>query len=235
MVKEERIQLERELLPVFAMLSEKHGGQVFSLTPDFGTHKPNPNRISVEKYDQLIREHLMFKDMSEDPYLETSGISAHWPYGRGSWWSADRSLGIWYGEEDHLRIMCMKISSNLLDAFHGLQDMLTVIEEKMQFATDEQLGSIASCPSNLGTGMRASVHLNVPKLTKDGTTALLEHVCEPLGLSVRGAGGEHTPIGKDGTVDISPKARFGVAEGRIVEMLFAGVMRLLEADKRTSL
>lgn len=53
-------------------------------------------------------------------------------------------------------------------------------------------------------------------------------IAKPLGLSVRGMGGEHTPIGKDGTVDISPSARFCISEAEIVTALYKGI-RLLKA------
>jgi len=60
--------------------------------------------------------------------------------------------------------------------------------------------------------MRASVHIKLPNLTRDGTDAKAKEITKALGLSVRGLGGEHTPIGADGTVDISPRARFCISE-----------------------
>jgi len=60
--------------------------------------------------------------------------------------------------------------------------------------------------------MRASLHLAIPNLCKDGTEKEAKIIAKTLGLSVRGMGGEHTPIGKDGTVDISPSARFCITE-----------------------
>jgi len=104
---------------------------------------------------------------------------------------------IWVGEEDQLRIMCMKEGKNL-ESIDGVQ-----------FASHEDYGYLASCPSNLGTGMRASVHIKVPALTADGTDTMLKHVCKPLGFSVRGTAGEHTPI-VNGTIDISPSSRLFV-------------------------
>jgi len=79
-------------------------------------------------------------------------------------------------------------------------------------AYGDGIGVVTSCPTNAGTGMRASVHIALPNLTADGTEAKAKAICKPLGLSVRGIGGEHTPIGKDGTVDISPSARFCITE-----------------------
>ena len=62
--------------------------------------------------------------------------------------------------------------------------------------------------------MRASVHIKVPKLTMGGSDKKARAICKPLGLSVRGLGGEHTPIGADGTIDLSPSARFIITEVR---------------------
>ena len=71
--------------------------------------------------------------------------------------------------------------------------------------------------------MRASVHLKIPFLTKDGTDEKAKKIAKQFGLSVRGLGGEHTAIGKDGTVDISPSARFCISEAEIVIALFKGI------------
>ena len=70
---------------------------------------------------------------------------------------------IWFGEEDQLRIMCMKKGSDLLDVFSNLNEMLVTVEgiDGIEFARDENYGYVTSCPSNLGTGMRASVRRNM--------------------------------------------------------------------------
>lgn len=80
--------------------------------------------------------------------------------------------------------------------------------------------------------MRASLHLAIPNLTCDGTDVKAKLICRPLGLSVRGMGGEHTPIGKDGTVDISPSARFCISEAEIVTALYKGVKLLKEEEDK---
>ena len=229
MSKEERIDFELRMLPAFDELIEKYGGKVHSLSPDFGEKGNNPNLISDEEYKVLVDSHVMFKDMAADPYLNSAGISNHWPYGRGCWQSEDKMRIIWFGEEDQLRIMCMKKGSDLLEVFNNLNEMLETVQgiEGIEFAKDDNYGYITSCPSNLGTGMRASVHVKIPKLTADGTDKKAKEVCKPLGLSVRGTGGEHTPIGKDGTVDISPSARLFIKESEIICKLYEGVKQLM--------
>ena len=86
--------------------------------------------------------------------------------------------------------------------------------------------------------MRASVHIKIPKLTADGdahgNSANAKAVAGPLGLSVRGTGGEHTPIGADGTVDISPRARLFIKEAEIIQALYTGVKLLLAAEAAAS-
>mmetsp|Transcript_41144 Transcript_41144/g.48060 ORF Transcript_41144/g.48060 Transcript_41144/m.48060 type:complete len:440 (+) Transcript_41144:81-1400(+) len=235
MDKDERIRFEKRMLPAFDQLIDKYGGKVHSLTPTFGDEEVNPNLISSEEYKKLVDEHVMFKDMAVDPYLNSAGISNDWPFGRGCWQSSDKMRIIWFGEEDQLRIMCLKKGSNLLEVFTNLNEMLKTVEGigGIEFAMDENYGYVTSCPSNLGTGMRASVHVKIPKLTADGTDTKAKAVCKPLGLSVRGTGGEHTPIGADGTVDISPSARLFIKESEIIEKLYEGIEKLMAIENPT--
>merc|ERR1712166_481917 len=141
---------------------------------------------------------------------------------------------IWVGEEDHLRIMCMKKGAILNEVFDRLKGAVDVVEGKIDggCAMSPTVGVVTSCPTNIGTGMRASVHVQLPNLTADGSDTKAKAVAKPLGLSVRGLGGEHTPIGVDGTVDISPSARFCIKEAEIITALYKGIelLSLAEVD-----
>merc|ERR1712100_150399 len=97
-------------------------------------------------------------------------------------------------------------------------------------AMSSDFGVVTSCPTNIGTGMRASVHIPLPNLTSDGTDVKAKEIAKPLGLSVRGTGGEHTPIGADGTVDISPSKRLFITEAEIVTALYKGIRLLKEKE-----
>jgi hypothetical protein len=79
--------------------------------------------------------------------------------------------------------------------------------------------------------MRASVHIKVPNLTSDGTDTKAKEICGPLGLSVRGTGGEHAPSGADGTIDLSPRARLYIKESEIVAKLYQGIQDLMKAEQ----
>merc|ERR1719473_981993 len=157
----------------------EYGGQYYSLTPG------HPNHIDDAKYQELVKAHIMFKDMAADSFLETAGISSSWPYGRGCYVSEDKGFIIWVGEEDHLRIMCMKKGTVLNDVFDRLKTALDTVESipGLKFAYSPEYGVVTSCPTNLGTGMRASVHLKIPNLTRGGSDATAKKLLKPLGLS----------------------------------------------------
>eukprot|EP00730_Choanoeca_flexa_P007626 TRINITY_DN12361_c0_g1_i1.p1 TRINITY_DN12361_c0_g1~~TRINITY_DN12361_c0_g1_i1.p1 ORF type:complete len:740 (+),score=202.17 TRINITY_DN12361_c0_g1_i1:50-2269(+) len=228
MTKDDRINLEKKMCQAFDQLKAmpEYGGGYNSLTPD------HPDHITDEQYQQLVKQHIMFKDMAADPYLASAGIASDWPYGRGCYVSEDRGFVIWVGEEDHLRIMCMKKGTLLNEVFDRLKTALDVVSsiDGLSFAMSPDYGVVTSCPTNLGTGMRASVHMPIPNLTADGTDAKAKAVCKPLGLSVRGIGGEHTPIGEGGVCDISPSARFCITETRIITALYTGIKLLKEQE-----
>jgi creatine kinase len=234
MTQEDRVNLEAKMCDAFDKLAAmpEYGGGYNSLTPG---HK---NFVDEEKYNELVKAHIMFKDMSADTYLLDAGIARDWPYGRGCYVSEDKAFIIWVGEEDHLRIMCMKKGSVLNEIFDRLKAALDVINgiEGLEFAKSEDYGFVTSCPTNLGTGMRASLHIPLPKLTKDGqddphgNSVRAKSIAKPLGLSVRGLGGEHTPIGADGTVDISPSSRFCIKEAEIITALYRGIKQMKEAE-----
>mmetsp|Transcript_19986 Transcript_19986/g.35519 ORF Transcript_19986/g.35519 Transcript_19986/m.35519 type:complete len:450 (+) Transcript_19986:80-1429(+) len=231
MTKDDRINMEKDMVKAFKklMADPAYGGNYYSLTPD------TEYSITDEKYKELVKAHIMFKSMADDTYLASAGISADWPFGRGAYVSGDGGFIVWVGEEDHLRIMCMKKGTKLNDVFDRLSSACGVVEENAgKFAHSEAYGYVTSCPTNLGTGMRASLHIKLPNLTADGTEAKAKAICKPLGLSVRGVGGEHTPIGADGTVDISPSARLCIQEAEIIAALYQGIELLLEEEKKAA-
>ena len=172
--------------------------------------------------------------MTTTKTLNTAGVAADWPYGRGCYVSKDKGFIIWVGEEDHLRIMAMKKTLVLNEVFDRLKSAIDTVEDSIPGGTikSPEFGVVTSCPTNCGTGMRASVLIKIPNLTKDGSEKHAIQLLKPFGLAVRGMMGEHTPIGPDGTVDISPKARFCITEAEIVAALYKGVKVVWEHEQK---
>jgi len=221
MTKQDRIDMEKTMGKVMDQLISmpQYGGRYVSITPG------HPNFIDQTEYQALVDAHIMFKSMAGDKFLVAAGIADDWPHGRGCYISKDKGFIIWVGEEDHLRIMCMGKGTILNDIFDRLKVAIDIVEDLIEggCAKSDEFGVVTSCPTNIGTAMRASVHIQLPKLTADGTDAKAKAICKPLGLSVRGLGGEHTAIGSDGTVDISPSARFCISEAEILAALYKGI------------
>ena len=230
MSQQDRIDMEAKMCKAFEILIAKkeYGGAYYSLTPG------HPSFIDEAKYNELVKAHIMFKDMSVDTYLLEAGIAQHWPFGRGCYVSEDSGFIIWVGEEDHLRIMCMKKALVLNEVFDRLSVAIDTINaiDGLEFAIDANFGVVTSCPTNIGTGMRASVLMQIPNLTRGGSDKKAKEICKPLGLSVRGMGGEHTPIGEDGTCDISPSGRFCISEAEILAALYTGIKNLKAEDSK---
>lgn len=224
MDKDQRLDLENRVSS--ALLNSPIKGRYVSLSPGSDHH------ISTDTYQQMIDRHLLFKPMDNDPYLASAGVSADWPHGRGAFVSQDENFLVWIGEEDHLRIMLMEKTSNLSNLLKRFESILNDVESILEarFAQSKNWGYLTSCPTNLGTGMRASVHMQLPKLTEGGSDEQVKALAKPLGLSIRGLGGEHTPVGADGTVDISPSARFAITEAQIIERLYDGIGALKYAE-----
>ena len=120
--------------------------------------------LSEEDRETLIANHFLFKE--GDRFLEAAGLNRDWPSGRGIFHNADHTFLVWVNEEDQLRIISMQPGGDIGEVFTRLSKAVSHIESFMNFAHDPSLGYITSCPTNLGTALRASVHIALPHLAK---------------------------------------------------------------------
>ncbi len=174
----------------------------------------------------LIDDHFLFK--AGDSYLEEAGLNRDWPSGRGIFHNNEKTFLVWVNEEDHLRIISMQKGGNIKEVFQRLIVAIQNLEEKIEFSYDEHLGYITSCPTNLGTAMRASVHIKLPKLSLN--MKLLEEIANKHYLQIRGINGEHSNS-ENGIFDISNKRRLGVTEVQCVQDMYDGVIELIKCEK----
>ena len=104
--------------------------------------------------------------------------------------------------------------------FTRLSNAATAIEKVAKFAHDDHLGYITSCPTNLGTALRASVHIKLPLLGKQKDK--FQEIADRHYVQIRGIHGEHTET-DDGIFDISNKRRLGRSEVDLVQDMYNGV------------
>jgi len=182
--------------------------------------------MSQEISKSLIEDHFLFK--AGDRFLQEAGLNRNWPKGRGIYHNKNKTFLVWINEEDQLRIISMQNGGDVKETFTRLVTAIKELEKKMQFSHSDHLGYITSCPTNLGTAMRASVHIKLVKLSDN--MDMFKKICDTHHLQIRGIDGEHSQS-KGGVFDISNKRRLGVSEVQCVQDMYDGVVALIEAEK----
>lgn len=183
-------------------------------------------KMTEEERSQLIADHFLFK--GGDKYLIAAGMEREWPQARGIFHNDKKTFLVWINEEDHLRIISMQKGADILEVFQRLSEAAKKIAAKAEFAHDDHLGYIATCPTNVGTGMRASVHIKLPKLGKKKEQH--QKIADKYFVQIRGIHGEHTET-DDGIFDISNKRRLGRSEVQLVQDMYDGVKAMIDAEK----
>merc|ERR1711998_585800 len=215
---EERRRLEA--LSVKALLSMEGdlAGEYFPLNGS----KSNPNGdkpdgMSVEKENDLRTKGNLFQE-PDSTLLLASGMGRHWPDGRGGFHNNDANLFVWVGEEDHLRIVSMQgsrdapsvegknikeVTARFIRACDEVQKVLKA--EGADFMHNDHLGWVLTCPSNLGTGLRAGTMVKPPLVSG---MDCWKKLCSAMGLQARGTAGVDSTT-NTGTWDVSNADRIG--------------------------
>ena len=170
---------------------------------------------------------LNFLIKDKDQRDEAAGLNRDWPSGRGIYHNEEKTFLVWVNEEDQLRIISMDRGGNIKEVFARLAYFLKELESKLDFAYNQHLGFITSCPTNLGTAMRASVHIKLPNLSAD--MKKFEQITDRYHLQIRGIHGEHSKS-EEGIFDISNKRRLGVSEVECVQDMIDGVKALIKIE-----
>merc|ERR1739844_593287 len=221
--KEQRIGVEKLMSNAVKNFPEDLAGKYYPLTG-----------MEESVRQQLVDDHFLF--VSGDRNLTVAGMERDWPEGRGIFHNDAKTFLIWTNEEDQLRIISMQKGGDVKGVFERLARGIKAVGDSVKqnsgkdFCLDAKYGYIHSCPTNLGTGMRASVHVDLPGWTKYSVDKLKER-CEQLHLQPRGTRGESG--GQTGhTYDISNKHRLGYSEVELVQKMIDGVNKLWEEDKK---
>lgn len=176
-----------------------------------GDIKPLQKRVLVEKH--LISPHL----------AENS------PYG-AFLLSENEEISIMINEEDHIRIQCLFPGFQLAEALKAATQIDDWLEERINYAFDEQYGYLTSCPTNAGTGLRASVMMHLPGLVLTRQMNRILPAINQLGLVVRGIYGEGSEA-LGNIFQISNQITLGKSEEDIVEDLKSVVSQLIAQER----
>lgn len=223
-----RIRFARNLnsFPFPCKLSEKQKVEVINLVKnvisedEIGKELKYVDLRSLSKVDRvsLVERHITSPNFVEETY------------GRGLFLSDDESVSIMINEEDHIRLQVIIPGLNFEDSYSIADKLDDTLDKKLSFAFDDNLGYLTQCPTNLGTGMRASVMLHLPALRESGVMEKISSNLSKLGLVLRGIYGEGTEPKAD-FYQLSNQVTLGLSEKASIKNLEDVTMQLISQER----
>lgn len=226
-----RVRLARNLSPIpFPhLLDEPRGLQCMKLITEAFKNAEEAELkqmeiITFDKLSPLDGEILVEKHLTSPDHVASASSF------RGLAVNQDGSLAVMINEEDHLRIQCLLPGLQLEQSYKLACQADDGLEKNLDYAFDERRGYLTSCPTNVGTGMRASVMLHLPAISMAGQINLIFQNISQLGMTVRGLYGEGTDI-VGNLYQLSNQVTMGLAEEDIINNLSIITGQIIEQER----
>lgn len=168
----------------------------------------------------LVERHIISREMVDEAHQPTLLIRD------------DERLGVLVNEEDHLRIQALSPGLNLDGAFQEAHDLARTVETVLPIAVSPRYGYLTGCPTNVGTGMRASVMVHLPALARANMIGRLLQTLARSGFTLRGFQGEGSRSDGD-LYQISNQVTLGSTEAQILHDL-SGIVEEVVKSERSS-
>ncbi|MDD5017090.1 MAG: protein arginine kinase [Eubacteriales bacterium] len=146
--------------------------------------------------------------------------------------SGDESISVLIMEEDHYRLQSISAGLAINKAYNAADHLDIMLSDGVSFAYDEELGFLTSCPTNAGTGLRASVMLHLPALTAAKGIQRVIAMISKVGMTVRGAFGEGSEA-SGAFYQISNQITLGVSEKEILMRLLTTANKVIDFERHT--
>ncbi len=209
-VEEQAAALVNEVKQIAGALSEKENRRFYAC---------NISTLSDIDKIAMVERHIVSPLLAEKE--QTTGLIL----------ADDESVSIMINEEDHVRIQAIVGGMNLEQAYAEADRIDDIAYEKLQFAYDEKYGYLTACPTNAGTGMRASCMMFLPALTSARMIQKLIEEVGKYGVTIRGIYGEGTKsLGS--IYQISNQKTMGISESEIIENLKRIVLQVVKQERK---
>ncbi|MBW4827801.1 MAG: protein arginine kinase [Clostridiaceae bacterium] len=175
-------------------------------------------RLSSLDKNVLIEKHLISPNLIQKPDMSSFLLRD------------DEKVTIMINEEDHLRLQILLPGLNLEEGWKLCSSIDDELEEYLDYAFDERFGYLTSCPTNTGTGLRASVMLHLPSLVLTGYANNIFQAVSQIGLTVRGLYGEGTKA-LGNIFQISNQTTLGETEEEIIQKLKNVVIQIINKER----
>lgn len=226
-----RIRLARNLrdIPFPHLLDQASGEECLHRIKSAWQGSPagSQGKMGLETFDHLS---LLDRQILVEKHLVSPGHAESNSSFRGVLLNQDGSLSTMINEEDHLRIQCFLPGLQLVECYHRAQALDDDLESQLEYAFDERRGYLTACPTNAGTGLRASVMLHLPAMQMTGQTNQILQNIGQLGMTVRGLYGEGTEVAGN-FFQMSNQITMGQTEGEICTHLQAVTEQLVEQER----
>ena len=180
-------------------------------------------RLDMDKLTEQERRILVEKHLTSLKHVQD-------PVSRSLIIRDDTAVSIMVNEEDHFRIQSLTAGLNLKSAWQMADETDDLLESRLGFAFTEDLGYLTSCPTNLGTGLRASVMMHLPGLVLLGQMHRIIEVSTQLGMAVRGFYGEGTEA-YGNVFQVSNQQTLGFNETEIVNNVLGLAKQVVEQER----
>jgi protein arginine kinase len=150
---------------------------------------------------------------------------------RGVAFNENESVSVMVNEEDHLRLQVMRSGLALDEAWAEIDRLDDALERRLAFAFHDQFGYLTACPTNVGTGMRASVMLHLPALSLTKEIEKLFRSLQKINLVVRGLYGEGSRASGD-LYQISNQVTLGKSEARVMQEIREVIAQIIQYERR---
>ncbi|MEE0858811.1 MAG: protein arginine kinase [Acutalibacteraceae bacterium] len=199
----------------------------------------NKVKDALENSNSYIAKTFKFINMSQLSPVEATSlaerhiISPNFAKNRAGKYlliSDDESISIMINEEDHLRIQVLSEGLSLKEAYEVADKIDTLLDNKLGFAFHNKLGYLTQCPTNLGTGLRASVMLHLPALQSGSVINRLEDNLSKIGLTLRGTFGEGSEA-QVGLYQLSNQVTLGLSEETAIKNLHSVTMQIIGNER----
>jgi len=177
----------------------------------------NMDSMSALDKQVLLEKHLISPDLAKS----TKGAALV---------SEDGLISIMINEEDHIRIQSILPGLQMKNAWDLGDKVDDLLEETLDYSYDEKLGYLTCCPTNVGTGMRASSMVHLPALNMIGNISKILQTVTQIGLTIRGMYGEGTEF-QGNLFQISNQITLGLSEDEIVENINAVTTQIVEKER----
>ena len=177
----------------------------------------NMEELDAKEKQLMYEKHLISSDMLKRPFASVMITK-------------DENMSIMLMEEDHIRLQVIMGGMKLKEAYETATKVDDVIDESVKYAFSKDFGYLTSCPTNTGTGMRASVMMHLPALTMTDNIQRIISSASNLGIAIRGLYGEGSKA-YGNLYQISNQVTLGLCENEIIEKVTNIVKQIIELEK----